>query len=137
MAETVTIALEDGSTVEAEIVGAVPFQHPDETGGYDDVGVRSRAAAMGSAVTLTLEGVRDTVRSVGRWAAQTITEGGAAGSPDAFELQFGLKLASPPPISRSLTSSRSIKVCNSPRRIYGACSTKGISPWRSRTSVIT
>jgi hypothetical protein len=33
------------------------------------------------------------VRSVGRWAAQTITEGGAAGSPDAFEVEFGLKLA--------------------------------------------
>lgn len=93
MAQTVTIELDDGSTVEAEIVGEVPFQHPDESGGYDDVGVRSRAAAAGSAVTLTLEGVRDTVRSVGRWAAQTITEGGAAGSPDAFEVEFGLKLA--------------------------------------------
>lgn len=93
MAQTVTIALDDGSTVEAEIVGEVPFQHPDESGGYDDVGVRSRAAAAGSAVTMTLEGVRDTVRSVGRWAAQTITEGGAAGSPDAFEVEFGLKLA--------------------------------------------
>jgi hypothetical protein len=93
MAQTVTIALDDGSTVEAEIVGEVPFQHPDEHGDYDDVGVRSRAAAVGSAVTLTLEGVRDTVRSVGRWAAQTITEGGAAGSPDAFEVEFGLKLA--------------------------------------------
>jgi hypothetical protein len=93
MAQTVTIELDDGSTVEAEIVGEVPFQHPDETGAYGDVGVRSRAAAMGSAVTLTLEGVRDTVRSVGRWAAETITEGGAAGSPDAFEVEFGLKLA--------------------------------------------
>ncbi|SHM67298.1 CU044_2847 family protein [Actinacidiphila paucisporea] len=93
MAQTVTIALDDGSTVEAEIVGEVPFQHPDDSGAYDDVGVRSRAAAMGSAVTLTLEGVRDTVRSVGRWAAQTITEGGAAGSPDSFEVEFGLKLA--------------------------------------------
>ncbi|WP_329174146.1 CU044_2847 family protein [Streptomyces sp. NBC_01477] len=93
MAQTVTIALDDGSTVEAEIVGEVPFQHPDETGAYDDIGVRSRAAAMGSAVTLTLEGVRDTVRGIGRWAAQTIAEGGAAGSPDAFEVEFGLKLA--------------------------------------------
>jgi NTP-dependent ternary system trypsin peptidase co-occuring protein len=95
MAQTVTIALDDGSTVEAEIVGSVPFQHPDAeaAGGYGDVGVRSRAAAVGSAVTLTLDQVRDTVRSVGRWAAQTVTEGGAAGSPDAFEVEFGLRLA--------------------------------------------
>lgn len=96
MAQTVTIALDDGSTVEAEIVGSVPFQHPDAEGaggGYGDVGVRSRAAAVGSAVTLTLDQVRDTVRSVGRWAARTVTEGGAAGSPDAFEVEFGLRLA--------------------------------------------
>jgi hypothetical protein len=96
MAQTVTIALDDGSTVEAEIVGSVPFQHPDTEGadgGYGDVGVRSRAAAVGSAVTLTLDQVRDTVRSVGRWAARTVTEGGTAGSPDSFEVEFGLKLA--------------------------------------------
>lgn len=94
MAETVTIAVGDGTTVQAEIVGEVPFQHPGETGeGYGDVGIRSRAASVGSAVTLTLDGVRDTVRSVGRWAAQTVTEGGAAGSPDSFEVEFGIKLA--------------------------------------------
>lgn len=92
MAETVTIAVGDGTTVQAEIVGEVPFQHPDEST-FSDVGVRSRAAAVGSAVTLTLDQVRDTVRSVGRWAAQTITEVGAAGSPDSFEVEFGLKLA--------------------------------------------
>ena len=95
MAQTVTIALDDGSTVEAEVVGSVPFQHADAeaAGGYGDVGVRSRAAAVGSAVTLTLDQVRDTVRSVGQWAARTVTEGGAAGSPDAFEVEFGLRLA--------------------------------------------
>jgi hypothetical protein len=94
MAETVTIAVGDGTTVQAEVVGQVPFQRPDESGGgYGDVGVRSRAAAVGSAVTLTLDQVRDTVRSVGRWAAQTVTEGGAAGSPDSFEVEFGIKLA--------------------------------------------
>src|SRR4051794_17432950 len=55
MAETVTIAVGDGTTVRAEVVGAVPFQRPDESGGFDDVGIRSRAAAAGAAVTLTLD----------------------------------------------------------------------------------
>ncbi|WP_405588597.1 CU044_2847 family protein [Streptomyces sp. NBC_01190] len=93
MAETVTIALGDGSTVRAEVIGEVPFTHPDDSGGYGDVGVRGRAAAVGSAVALTLDEVRDTVRGIGRWAAETITAGGAAGSPDSFEVEFGLKLA--------------------------------------------
>lgn len=93
MAETVTIALGDGTEVRAEVVGQVPFQNAGESGAFSDVGIRSRAAAAGSAVTLTLDGVRDTVRAVGRWAAETVTEGGAAGSPDSFEVEFGLKLA--------------------------------------------
>ncbi|MGW5351681.1 CU044_2847 family protein [Streptomyces sp. NPDC004031] len=93
MAETVTIALGDGTEVRAEVVGQVPFQNPDGSGAFSDVGIRSRAAAAGSAVTLTLDGVRDTVRAVGRWAAETVTEGGAAGAPDSFEVEFGLKLA--------------------------------------------
>ncbi|MFI0897672.1 CU044_2847 family protein [Streptomyces sp. NPDC020983] len=93
MAETVTIALGDGTQVQAEVVGQVPFQSADESGAFSDVGIRSRAAAAGSAVTLTLDGVRDTVRAVGRWAAETVTEGGAAGAPDSFEVEFGLKLA--------------------------------------------
>jgi hypothetical protein len=38
-----------------------------------------------------MEQVRGTVRSVGRWAAQTVTE--SAGSPDSFEVEFGIKLA--------------------------------------------
>lgn len=91
--QTVTIDLGDGSTVRAEIVGEVPFAHEPETGGYGDVGARHRAAELGSAVALTLDQVRETVRGVGRWAAQTVTEGGAAGAPDAFEVEFGLKLA--------------------------------------------
>jgi hypothetical protein len=93
MAETVTIALGDGTEVRAEVVGQVPFQSAEESGAFSDVGIRSRAAAAGSAVTLTLDGVRDTVRAVGRWAAETVTEGGAAGDPDSFEVEFGLKLA--------------------------------------------
>jgi hypothetical protein len=90
--ETVTIDLGDGSTVRAEVIGDVPFVH-DPDGGYGDVGARRRAAELGSAVALTLDQVRETVRGVGRWAAQTVTEGGAAGAPDAFEVEFGLKLA--------------------------------------------
>ncbi|MFF6957481.1 CU044_2847 family protein [Streptomyces sp. NPDC008317] len=102
MTETVTIDLGDGSTVEAEVIGDLTFRQPGEAasgaGGadaYGDVGVDvgRRAAALGSAVALSLGQVRDTVRSVGRWAAETVTEGGAAGSPDAFEVEFGLNLA--------------------------------------------
>lgn len=93
MAETVTIDLGDGSSVQAEIVGEVPFAHEAESGGYGDVGVRGRAAELGAAVALTLDQVRETVRGVGRWAERTVTEGGAAGAPDAFEVEFGLKLA--------------------------------------------
>lgn len=103
MTETVTIELGDGSTVEAEIIGDLTFQQPGDAAsgaGHDDdpygdvgVDVGRRAAALGSAVALSLGQVRDTVRSVGRWAAETVTEGGAAGSPDAFEVEFGLKLA--------------------------------------------
>ncbi|MFC4030582.1 CU044_2847 family protein [Streptomyces polygonati] len=93
MTEIVTIALGDGSSVRAEVIGEVPFTRPDDSGGYGDVGAGARAAALGSAVALTLDEVRETVRGIGRWAAQTVTEGGAAGAPDSFEVEFGLKLA--------------------------------------------
>ena len=93
MTQTVTIELGDGSTVEAEVIGDLPFQHTEEADGYGDVGVGRRAAQLGSAVALTLDQVRSTVRGIGQWAAETITEGGAAGAPDAFEVEFGLKLA--------------------------------------------
>ncbi|HEY5836699.1 CU044_2847 family protein [Streptomyces sp.] len=93
MAQTVTIDLGDGSAVEAEIIGDVPFERAEEAGGYGDVGAGRRAAELGSAVALTLDQVRATVRSVGRWAAETVAEGGAAGAPDSFEVEFGLKLA--------------------------------------------
>lgn len=96
VAETVTIDLGNGSTVEAEVIGELAFQQEggqDGGDGYGDVGVGRRVAALGSAVALTLDQVRDTVRSVGRWAHETVTEGGGAGSPDAFEVEFGLKLA--------------------------------------------
>jgi hypothetical protein len=97
VANTVTIDLGDGSTVEAEVIGELPFQQPDgqAASGYGDVGFGGgqRAAQLGSAVALTLDQVRSTVQSVGRWAADTITQGAAAGSPDAFEVEFGLKLA--------------------------------------------
>lgn len=93
MTQTVTIELGDGSTVEAEVIGDLPFQHAEESDGYGDVGVGRRAAQLGSAVALTLDQVRGTVRGIGRWAAETITEAGAAGAPDSFEVEFGLKLA--------------------------------------------
>jgi hypothetical protein len=92
VAQTVTIDLGDGSTVEAEVVGDLPFQQLDD-GPYGDVGVRRRAAELGSAVAMTLDQVRGTVRGVGRWAVETVTEGGGAGAPDSFEVEFGLKLA--------------------------------------------
>ncbi|MCZ4122273.1 CU044_2847 family protein [Streptomyces sp. H39-S7] len=97
MTETVTIDLGDGSTVTAEVIGELPFQQPGEpgaTGGYGDVGFGDgrRAAQLGSAVALTLDQVRSTVQGVGRWAAESIAQG-AAGSPDHFEVEFGLKLA--------------------------------------------
>ncbi|WP_433893089.1 CU044_2847 family protein [Streptomyces sp. CA-111067] len=88
-----TIDLGDGSTVQAEVIGDVAFRDTETPGGYGDVGAGHRAAALGSAVALTLTEVRDTVRGIGRWAVETVSEGGAAGAPDSFEVEFGLKLA--------------------------------------------
>ncbi|WP_255954568.1 CU044_2847 family protein [Streptomyces odontomachi] len=88
---TVTIDLGDGTTVAAEVIGELRFQESDDA--YGDVDFRTRAAARtGEAVALTLDQVRDTVRNLGRWAAETVT-GPAAGDPDACEVEFGLKLA--------------------------------------------
>ncbi|MFD5816520.1 CU044_2847 family protein [Streptomyces sp. NPDC127038] len=91
MSEIVTIDLGNGDTVTAEVIGDLPFQQPP-TADYGDVGVRQRAAQLGSAVAMTLDQVRGTVQGVGRWAAQSIIEG-SAGAPDAFEVEFGIKLA--------------------------------------------
>lgn len=90
MTQTMTIDLGDGSTVEAEVVGDLPFQQLDGDA-YGDVGLGRRVGELGSAVALSLEQVRGTVRSVGRWAAETMRD--SAGSPDTFEVEFGLKLA--------------------------------------------
>ncbi|MFD3548210.1 CU044_2847 family protein [Streptomyces sp. NPDC058655] len=96
MTETVSIDLGDGTSVTAEVIGELTFEPPAQHGasGYGDVGFGSgqRAAQLGSAVALTLDQVRGTVQGIGRWAAESITQGGA-GSPDAFEVEFGLKLA--------------------------------------------
>ncbi|MFB6889720.1 CU044_2847 family protein [Kitasatospora sp. NPDC056327] len=99
MAETVTIDLGDGTTVRAEVIGEVNFQQPD--GGppkrdFGDArlggGARRATGQLGEAVALTLDQVRATVQGVGRWAAESIAQD-AAGSPDSFEVEFGLKLA--------------------------------------------
>jgi hypothetical protein len=88
--ERVTIDLGHGETVEAEVIGDLPFQDVDGDM-YGDVGVPRRVAELGTAVAMTMDQVRGTVRNVGRWAAETITD--SAGSPDTFEVEFGLKLA--------------------------------------------
>lgn len=90
MTETMTIDLGLGETVVAEVIGDLPFQDLDGDM-YGDVGVSRRVAELGTAVAMTMEQVRGTVRSVGRWAAETVTDG--AGSPDTFEVEFGLRLA--------------------------------------------
>ncbi|MCX4689671.1 CU044_2847 family protein [Kitasatospora purpeofusca] len=99
MAETVTIDLGDGTTVRAEVIGEVNFQQPEtpsdvwaDSGDTTWGGGRQAASQFGSAVALTLDQVRSTVQGVGRWAAESIAQG-AAGSPDTFEVEFGLKLA--------------------------------------------
>ncbi|MFJ8430749.1 CU044_2847 family protein [Kitasatospora sp. NPDC094019] len=99
MAETVTIDLGDGTTVRAEVLGEVNFQQPEtpsdvwgDSGDAGWSGGRRAASQLGSAVALTLDQVRSTVQGVGRWAAESIAQD-AAGSPDTFEVEFGLKLA--------------------------------------------
>ncbi|MER7703990.1 CU044_2847 family protein [Kitasatospora sp. NPDC097605] len=94
-----TIDLGDGTTVRAEVIGEVSFQQPeaapDEAGDFGDAAFRpGRRAAeqLGSAVLLTLDEVRNTVQGIGRWAAESIAQD-AAGAPDGFEVEFGLKLA--------------------------------------------
>lgn len=88
-----TIELGDGTAVRAEVIGEVAFRSEDDGAGYGDVGWRDRTAQVGTAVALTLDQVRDTVQGIGRWAARSIAQGAAAGSPDSFEVEFGLKLA--------------------------------------------
>ncbi|MGW6836293.1 CU044_2847 family protein [Streptomyces sp. NPDC054949] len=97
MTETVTIDLGDGSTVTAEVIGDLNFEPSSEqrASGYGDVGFgagQRAAAQLGSAVALTLDQVRGTVQGIGRWAAESIAQE-EAGSPDSFEVEFGLKLA--------------------------------------------
>ncbi|MFF6835262.1 CU044_2847 family protein [Streptomyces sp. NPDC012438] len=93
VAETVMIDLGDGTEVTAEVVGSVPFEQVSGRGEYGDVRFGQKAAEkLGDAVTMSLDQVRGTVQGLGRWAAKTIAEGDA-GSPDAFEVEFGLKLA--------------------------------------------
>ncbi|MFF2142995.1 CU044_2847 family protein [Kitasatospora sp. NPDC058190] len=87
-----TIDLGDGTTVRAEVIGEVGFEAVGDEDGYGDVGLRERTARVGSAVALTLDQVRGTVQGIGRWAEESIAQG-AAGSPDSFEVEFGLKLA--------------------------------------------
>ncbi|MFJ7245090.1 CU044_2847 family protein [Kitasatospora sp. NPDC098652] len=87
-----TIDLGDGTTVRAEVIGEVGFAAAGGEDEFGDVGLRDRAARVGSAVALSLDQVRGTVQGIGRWAAETITQGGA-GAPDTFEVEFGLKLA--------------------------------------------
>ncbi|MFE2110891.1 CU044_2847 family protein [Kitasatospora sp. NPDC059463] len=100
MTETVTIDLGDGTTVRAEVIGEVNFQQQDGSSAkrepFGDArlggGARRATEQLGEAVALTLDQVRATVQGVGRWAAESIAQD-AAGSPDAFEVEFGLKLA--------------------------------------------
>ncbi|MFJ2135924.1 CU044_2847 family protein [Streptomyces sp. NPDC087228] len=97
MTETMTIDLGDGTTVTAEVIGELKFEPSAEHGAsnYGDVGFgagQRAAAQLGSAVALTLDQVRGTVQGIGRWAAESMTQG-EAGSPDSFEVEFGLKLA--------------------------------------------
>lgn len=84
MAEAVEIELGDGTTVTAEVVAAGPA-----AGGGGDAGRRDVARN----VALRLDEVRETVRSLGRWAAETAEGAADAGRPDTFEMEFGLKLA--------------------------------------------
>ncbi|MGF1428518.1 CU044_2847 family protein [Kitasatospora sp. LaBMicrA B282] len=98
MAETMAIELGDGTTVQAEIIGELGFgQQAEQQPAFGDVGLgsgaRRAAGEIGSAVALTLDQVRETVQGVGRWAAETIAQSAVAGAPDAFEVEFGLKLA--------------------------------------------
>ncbi|MCX4561695.1 CU044_2847 family protein [Streptomyces phaeochromogenes] len=96
VAELVTIDLGDGSSVTAEVIGELQFQQVPDGGheAYGDVRFANgqRAAQLGSAVAMTLDQVRSTVQGVGRWAAESIINA-PAGAPDAFEVEFGLKLA--------------------------------------------
>ncbi|MFD5462341.1 CU044_2847 family protein [Kitasatospora sp. NPDC127059] len=87
-----TIDLGDGTTVRAEVIGEVGFAAAGDEDGFGDVALRDRAARVGSAVALSLDQVRGTVQGIGRWAAETIAQGGS-GAPDSFEVEFGLKLA--------------------------------------------
>ncbi|MEU6824136.1 CU044_2847 family protein [Streptomyces atriruber] len=92
MAEFIEIDLGNGKQVQAELVGDLPFQAVADAGEGGDVAFRRAAARAGDAVAMSLDHIRDTVRSMGRWAAETV-HGDEAGDPDGFEMEFGLKLA--------------------------------------------
>ncbi|MEU6709628.1 CU044_2847 family protein [Streptomyces wuyuanensis] len=87
------IDLGDGTFISADVVGSVPFEQVSGNGNYGDVRLGKKAAEkLGEAVTMSLDQVGNTVQGLGRWAERTIAKG-EAGNPDAFEVEFGLKLA--------------------------------------------
>lgn len=92
MGETVEIDIGDGVVLHAEVlelpVGAMESAAPIPPVSGGDAGFRRTHSGVG----LGLDQVRTIVRGIGRWAADTC-EGGNAGSPDSFEVEFGLKLA--------------------------------------------
>lgn len=86
MGDVITVDLGEGAFVHAEVTRL----EPAGTGG--DAGVRDTAAKVFGELPQRLDAVRDVVRNVGRWAADSIDGTGAA-VPDTLEVEFGLKLA--------------------------------------------
>lgn len=86
MGDVITVDLGEGAYVHAEVT----VLDRAEAGG--DAGVRDTAAKALAELPQRLDAVREVVKSVGRWAADSIGGTGAA-VPDTLEVEFGLKLA--------------------------------------------
>ncbi|GAB7185285.1 hypothetical protein ATKI12_5116 [Kitasatospora sp. Ki12] len=95
MGDVITVDLGEGAFVHAEVTvldraetGFTPAA--GEPGG--DAGVRDTAARAFAELPQRLDAVREVVRNVGRWAADSVSGTGPA-VPDTLEIEFGLKLA--------------------------------------------
>ncbi|MFE2723087.1 CU044_2847 family protein [Kitasatospora sp. NPDC059327] len=103
MRDVITVDLGGGAFVHAEVTALesatapAPGTAPDSatapaTGTGGDAGVRDAAGRALADLPLRLDAVGEVLRDVGRWAAGSIADAGAA-MPDTLEVEFGLKLA--------------------------------------------
>ncbi|MFR9721915.1 CU044_2847 family protein [Streptomyces sp. MS19] len=95
MTTTVPVQLANGMVIQVEVTEAEPLL-PGGRAADDfvsgDVSTREALSRVREAVTYQLDTVRESIRGIAEWAAETMHDH-LPRRPDAFEIEFGLKLA--------------------------------------------